>query len=126
MALEATATYSTNSLRRYVNLEEELKKVYIGQYKKRQKKITDATANGAKTLDRNHFSRIRVSEYENERGKARERNTSFPSHPAWSNVLLESSFFLRFLVVLVDFFFLRSIGILYGGCVKSAAKEMDI
>ena len=46
----------TNSLKRYTNLEEELKKAYVGQFKKREKKISD----GSKTLDRNYFSRIRV------------------------------------------------------------------
>ena len=48
--------YNTNSLKRYVNLEEELKKAYIGQYRKKEKKVFD----GTKTLDRNYFSRIRV------------------------------------------------------------------
>ena len=55
--------------RRYVNLDEELRKVYIGQFRKKQRKAGDAPglcglpsgAAGSKTLDRNHFSRIRVS-----------------------------------------------------------------
>ena len=60
-----------HSLRRYVNLDDELRKVYIGQFRKKQRKAGDAAAlsgiggggagAGSKTLDRNHFSRIRVS-----------------------------------------------------------------
>ncbi len=46
----------TNSLKRYTNLEQELKKAYVGQFRKREKKVSD----GSKTLDRNYFSRIRV------------------------------------------------------------------
>ena len=71
MTLEETATYNSNSLRRYVNLDEELRKVYIGQFRKKQRKAGDAAGlcgigggiggAGSKTLDRNHFSRIRVS-----------------------------------------------------------------
>ena len=61
MTLEETATYNSNSLRRYVNLDEELRKVYIGQFRKKQRKAGDAANLAAsKTLDRNHFSRIRV------------------------------------------------------------------
>jgi hypothetical protein len=51
------STINSNTLRRYVELEDELNKVYIGQYRKNAKKLAD----GSKTLDRNHFSRIRVS-----------------------------------------------------------------
>ena len=42
MTLEETATYNSNSLRRYVNLDEELRKVYIGQFRKKQRKAGDA------------------------------------------------------------------------------------
>lgn len=51
-----TLSLFPDALHRYVNLEEELKKVYVGQYRKKQKKFGDSS----KTLDRNYFSRIKV------------------------------------------------------------------
>ena len=56
-----TYSYShyTNSLKRYTNLEEELKKsAYVGQFRKKERKQLGEAA--AKTLDRNYFSRIKV------------------------------------------------------------------